>query len=77
MGRDIFDAAFLFGKVQPDYEYLRLKTSISNMTEIKKQLLAKCETLRLENLAKDLEPFLIKPSDAKRVLLFGDYIKKL
>lgn len=77
MGRDIFDAIFLFGQIQPDFDYLRLKARISNLSELKEQLLAKCAALDFEKLSKDVEPFLIKPDDSKKILLFRDFIEGL
>jgi predicted nucleotidyltransferase component of viral defense system len=77
MGRDIFDAIFLFGQTQPDFGYLKLKAKISNLSELKEQLLAKCDALDFEKLAKDVEPFLIKPSDSKKILLFRDFVEDL
>lgn len=75
MGRDIFDAIFLFGRTKPDFDYLKLKVNISNMRELQELLLAKCEKLDFENLSRDVAPFLIKPGDSKKVLLFGEYIR--
>ncbi len=42
---------------------------------MKRQLLAKCETLDFEKLARDVEEFLFDPSDAKKVRYFCDYIR--
>lgn len=73
MGRDFYDAAFLFGKTKPNLSYLQLKLKIKDMADLKNKLLAKCSNLK--NLAKDVEQFLFNPSDSKKVLFFYDYIK--
>jgi hypothetical protein len=75
MGRDFYDAVFLFGMTQPNLEYLRLKLCIKDMADLKRRLLLKCKTLDFKKLAKDVEPFLFTPSDSKKVLLFHDYMK--
>jgi hypothetical protein len=75
MGRDFYDTVFLFGKTEPNLDYLKLKLNIRNMDDLKKNLLLRCKGLNFKRLAKDVEPFLFTPRDSKKVLLFYDYIK--
>lgn len=75
MGRDFFDTVYLFSRAKPDFDYLKHYANITTMAELKKSLLKKCDTLNLKLLARDVEPFLVNPGDAKKVLLFRDYIK--
>ena len=75
MGRDFYDAVFLFGKTKPDLGYLQLKLKIKNMADLKSKLLARCSKFNFKELAKDVEQFLSNPSDSKKVLFFYDYIK--
>lgn len=75
-GRDFYDVLFLFQLVKPDYAYLRDKVEIANSSELKKKLLSKINSSDLEELSKDVEPFLFNPSDSKKILLFGEYIKQ-
>ncbi len=75
MGRDFYDAVFLFGMAKPNLEYLRLKLNIKDMADLERKLLLKCKSLDFKQLAKDVEPFLFTPSDSKKVLLFQDYMK--
>jgi predicted nucleotidyltransferase component of viral defense system len=75
MGRDFYDAIFLFGRTKPNLGYLQSKLKIKDMADMKSKLLAKCSKLDFKELAKDIEPFLFDPSDSKRVLFFCDYIK--
>ena len=77
MGRDMFDAIFLFGRAKPNFDYLNEKINISNMNTLQETLLSKCEAINLERLSRDVEPFLVNPGDAKKVLLFRDYMKNL
>ncbi|TET94125.1 MAG: nucleotidyl transferase AbiEii/AbiGii toxin family protein [Desulfobacteraceae bacterium] len=75
MGRDFYDAVFLFGKTKPNLGYLKLKLKIMDMADLKTNLLDKCNKFNFKDLAKDVEHFLFNPSDSKRVLFFYDYIK--
>jgi len=75
MGRDFYDAVFLFGKSKPNLNYLKLKLKIEDRADLKNNLLAKCDKLDFRGLAKDVEKFLFNPSDSKKVLFFYDYIK--
>jgi len=77
MGRDFYDALFLFGKTKPNLEYARLKLGVRDLNELKIMLLKKCEKLNFKELAKDAGPFLFMPGDAKKILLFTDYVKGL
>jgi predicted nucleotidyltransferase component of viral defense system len=77
MGRDFYDAVFLFGMTKPNLDYLKLKLNIKDMADLKRKLLLKCKSLDFKRLAKDVEPFLFTPSESKKVLLFHDYMKSL
>jgi len=77
MGRDFYDAIFLFGKTKPNFDYLQAKMKIGNIAELKKELLKRCINLDFKNLTKDVENFLFVPSDAKRILLFIEFIRVL
>jgi len=74
VGRDFYDAMFLFGKTKPNFSYLKLKLGIRNLAELKNMLIEKSEKLDFKNLAKDVRQFLFIPEDARKVLLFNDYI---
>lgn len=77
MGRDLYDAVYLFSRIKPDYHYLKLRMNIHNMKDLKSALLLKCETLDLKLLSRDVEPFLANPKDTKKIRLFKDYIQNL
>ncbi|MFA5747357.1 MAG: nucleotidyl transferase AbiEii/AbiGii toxin family protein [Candidatus Paceibacterota bacterium] len=73
-GRDFFDIVFLFPQTKPNYGYLEKKLGIKNGQELKESLLAKTADLDFNDLAKDVEPFLINGRDSKKVKLFREYI---
>ena len=67
MGRDFYDAVFLFGMTKPNLDYLRLKLNIKDMADLKRKLLLKCKSLDFKRLAKDVEPFLEVPEEAELI----------
>lgn len=75
MGRDLYDIVFLLGKTRPNIEYLRSKMKVKGGADLKRKLLKRCQELDLEMLAREVEPFLFVPSDAKKVLAFHRYIE--
>ena len=76
-GRDFFDIVFLLPQTKPNYEYLSKKLGIKNSRELKLALLTKTADLDFTDLAKDIEPFLIKSADSKKVKLFREYVDSL
>lgn len=74
MGRDFYDAVFLMSKTGPDWEYLRTKLHISDAADLRHRLIARCQGLNFMQLAKDVEPFLFRGEDSKKVLHFSEYI---
>lgn len=76
-GRDFFDIVFLFPQTKPNYEYLGKKLGIKNGKELKEILLTKTANFDFNELAKDIEPFLINAEDSKKVKLFREYISSL
>ena len=76
-GRDFYDLVFLMSRnVQPNYEYLNEKISVSNANSLKNIVLEKCQQLNMEEMAKDVEPFLFKPTDRKKVVQFEDVVRQ-
>ncbi|MBU1035866.1 nucleotidyl transferase AbiEii/AbiGii toxin family protein [bacterium] len=77
MGRDFYDAIFLFSKTNPDFNFLKEKMKLKekdDTKEIKKKLLLKCEKINFKKLAEDVKPFLFYPHDAEKIMLFPDFI---
>ena len=79
MGRDFYDAIFLFSKTKPNYNYLKEKMGIEDgkyIQESKYLLLQKSKELNLKKLAEEISPFLFNPDDAQRILLFPELIQQ-
>ena len=80
MGRDFYDAIFLFSKTKPKYYYLKDKMSLKGndyLDKLKNILLEKCDKLDFKKLAADVKPFLFHSDDAQRILLFPEFIQKM
>lgn len=77
MGRDFYDIVFLSGKTKPDLRYLKAKLAVKDSRDLKEKLLGVCKKLDFKQLSKEVEQFLFRPSDSKRVLFFCEYIEKL
>lgn len=77
MGRDFYDTLFLFGKTKPNFKYLKSKMKVDTLSALKEKLWVRCKHLDFKDLAKDVAPFLFIPGDAKKVLLFNEYIHRL
>ena len=75
MGRDFFDALFLWAKTEPRPDYLREKLGIASGADLKNRLTRRCRELDFERLAEDVAPFLFKPDDAKRVRMFPEFVR--
>jgi hypothetical protein len=74
MGRDFFDASFLMGKIEANLDYLKAKTGIGSITEIKERLIDRCNELDLRELAADVAPLVLKPGDVERILSFPELL---
>ena len=76
-GRDFYDLVFLMGKdIIPDYSYLEAKISVSNPERLRETILAKCNQLDMNTMAKDVEPFLFDARDIMKVEQFEEVVKQ-
>lgn len=77
-GRDFFDIVFLLSLInRPNYEYLNMKAGISNATDLKKRVIEKCNAINMDEMSRDVAPFLFNANDAKKVTLFAEYISQI
>ncbi len=77
MGKDFYDAIFLFGKAAPNFDYLKSKIGIADKADLKDKLLKRCKMLDFKQLADDAGKFLFNPDDSKKVLLFPQFINSI
>ena len=76
-GRDFFDIVFLLKSTLPNFEYLQQKIKIKNKIELKERILEEVSKINLQELSKDVQPFLFNASDIKQILLFKEYINQV
>jgi predicted nucleotidyltransferase component of viral defense system len=75
-GRDFYDITYLMGITKPNLDYLKQKTNIGGLPELKEKLLVRCAEVNFEEMAKDVAPFLFNAGDAIRVTKFKQYIEQ-
>ncbi|MFH1197436.1 MAG: nucleotidyl transferase AbiEii/AbiGii toxin family protein [bacterium] len=73
-GRDFYDAVYLFALTKPNYDYLTVKANIRNIGELKDNLFEILDKVKMESLAKDVEPFLINKNEIARITKFKEYL---
>lgn len=76
-GRDFFDIAFILSKTKYcDFTYLNQKVGISTSKDLKERVLEKCSTLNMEEMARDVAPFLFDSKDTNKIIYFEDLMKQ-
>jgi predicted nucleotidyltransferase component of viral defense system len=74
-GRDFYDASFLLGLTDPNYEYLEKEYGM-NKSQFLDKLKERMGNLDFKELVKDVLPFLIKSDDQERILSFKEFIEQ-
>ena len=49
---------------------------VCNEKQLKERIFEKCKTVNMEEMAKDVQPFLFNPRDIQKILLFPELIKQ-
>ena len=76
-GRDFFDIVFLLKTTKPNFDYLEEKLTVDNSNDLRKRVLSELNNVKLEEMAKDVRPFLFNADDIKLILMFKEYIKQV
>ena len=77
-GRDFFDIVFLLSLIdRPNYDYLEMKLNITNAGELKARVLERCKELDMQEMSRDVAPFLFNPRDAQKIIHFSDYLQQV
>jgi len=71
-GRDFYDTMFLMQQAQPSYEFLSARIGISTPNELKCAIAKKLAETELKVKMRDFEHLLFNPSNAGRILHFGN-----
>ncbi|NOQ21751.1 MAG: hypothetical protein GQ565_03755 [Candidatus Aegiribacteria sp.] len=75
MGRDLYDASYLFGFTEPDMDYLEQKVQISSRKKIEELIVNRLDERSIDDLARDVEPFVPGRNDLLRVKLFPEILR--
>lgn len=75
-GRDFYDTVYLLGLADFNYDYLEAKLGIKNKEGLKSKLLAFIAGMDMEDMARDVSPFLLNQDDQERILSFQKYIEQ-
>ena len=76
-GRDFYDAMFLLGQSTQDYDFLKAKCGISDLTSLNRAVTEMLTKVDLTNKARDFEHLLFENRNSTRILLFKDFFKNL
>ncbi len=76
-GRDFFDAVFLLGKTKPNYDYLNLKLNIKSSENLRSEVLMRCKSIDMEEMSRDVAPFLFHSADRKKIRSFNRYMEQV
>ncbi len=76
-GRDFYDAIFLLSQTTPDYHFLSVKCGIHNLEELKVAINETIANVDLKNKSKDFEHLLFQKANAKKILLFKEFINDI
>lgn len=77
-GRDFFDVVFLMSKgIQPDFDYLEDKTGITDTITLKTAVMNTCQSLDMQKISKDVEPFLFDSKDRQKIVQFTGYFRQV
>ncbi len=75
MGRDLYDATYLFGFTEPDMDYLEQKVKVSSRMKIEELIVNRFGERSIDDLARDVEPFVPGRNDLLRVKLFPEILR--
>ena len=73
-GRDFYDAIFLLSKTRPNIDFLKARTGISSMEELKAALDERLKDVDLNQKKRDFGHLLFNEANAERILQFHDVV---
>lgn len=76
-GRDFYDAIFLLSKAKPNIDFLKARTGISSIQELKDALTERMKDIDLNHKMRDFSHLIFNEQNAKRILRFADIIASL
>lgn len=75
LGRDLYDAVFLFGRTSPDMAYLLEKQGTDDRLKVTDMIMSRISGYSLSALAVDVSPFLMDRKDSVKVEFFPSVLR--
>ena len=76
-GRDFYDAIFLLSKTKPNMDFLKARTGISSMEELKAAVAKKLREVDMEMKCRDFVHLLFNERNADRIRQFAEVMSAL
>ena len=76
-GRDFYDAIFLLSKTRPNLNFLKQKTGIASLEELKVAIANRMKQVDLVQKRRDFAHLLFRDSNADRILQFAEIVQAL
>ena len=73
-GRDFYDAIFLLSKTKPNLDFIKARTGISSLEELKETINEMLKNVDLNQKKRDFMHFLFNESNSERILQFKDVL---
>lgn len=73
-GRDFYDAIFLLSKTKPNLDFIKARTGISSLEELKETINEMLKNVDLNQKKRDFMHLLFNESNAERILHFKDVL---
>jgi predicted nucleotidyltransferase component of viral defense system len=76
-GRDFYDVMFLMNQTKPDFSFLSDKCGIRDMSGLKKVFGEILKKVDLTHKTRDFEHLVFEKKNARKILLFEDFVRDL
>lgn len=73
-GRDFYDTMFLMQQTAPNYDFLRVRSGVGSLPELKSAIINLLEKTDLNIKKKDFEHLLFNNTNNEKILRFGEFI---
>ena len=76
-GRDFYDAIFLLSKTKPNMEFLRSRTGVASIEELKATVSERLKEIDLDHKKRDFMHLLFNEGNADRILRFPEVVESM
>jgi len=75
-GRDFYDILFLLQNTEANLDFLEAKFGTRDKKKIKNIILESIQNIQWNDVARDVEPFLLNKDNTERIKLFTEFLKQ-